>query len=400
MDILFCGSFFPDNRVEEIWQDSKGPMVISANTFQQALIEGWNLNGYDNISLFTLPCIGSFPKRYKRIWFKKSFFNFNSKACLCGSFLNLTGFKGISIFYSVKKNLKAWVKKGEENKTIIVYGMIPSYLRAAVAVKKLFPKIKLCVIVLDLPEYFDENKSLLSKVYSYMNTRLSYACNKYIDSYVILTKYMKDALNIGVKKWMLLEGIYLQDKKRSEKVDKECSHVILYTGKFDSRFGLTNLLDAFKSIQGQNYELWLCGEGDLKDYIIECAKKDNRIKYLGLLKRDEVLFLQKRATVLVNPRQANEEYTKYSFPSKTMEYMASGTPTIMYKLPGVPDDYLEYLVLVKDDTVETLRNTIIEWCEKAPSDLHEFGRKASEFILNNKNSRVQAKRVIDFVKSA
>ena len=38
----------------------------------------------------------------------------------------------------------------------------------------------------------------------------------------------------------------------------------------------------------------------------------------------------------VNPRQNNEEFTKYSFPSKTMEYLASGVPVVAYKLDGIP----------------------------------------------------------------
>lgn len=64
--------------------------------------------------------------------------------------------------------------------------------------------------------------------------------------------------------------------------------------------------------------------------------------------------MQQQATLLVNPRKGHEEYTKYSFPSKTMEYMASGTPTIMYKLPGLPIEYEEYLVLLPDNSQETL----------------------------------------------
>mgnify|MGYP003303651866 CR=1 FL=1 len=44
--------------------------------------------------------------------------------------------------------------------------------------------------------------------------------------------------------------------------------------------------------------------------------------FTGKIDRSQVLALQRSATVLVNPRRNNEEYTKYSFPSKTMEYLA------------------------------------------------------------------------------
>ena len=63
-----------------------------------------------------------------------------------------------------------------------------------------------------------------------------------------------------------------------------------------------------------------------------------RIEFLGMLPRTDVLELQSKATILVNPRQPVGDFTKYSFPSKTIEYMASGTPLLMYKLPGIPEE--------------------------------------------------------------
>ena len=45
----------------------------------------------------------------------------------------------------------------------------------------------------------------------------------------------------------------------------------------------------------------------------------------------------------MNPRSADAEYTKYSFPSKTIEYLATGVPVVMNRLPGIPEEY-EYFV--------------------------------------------------------
>jgi glycosyltransferase involved in cell wall biosynthesis len=144
--------------------------------------------------------------------------------------------------------------------------------------------------------------------------------------------------------------------------------------------------------------LCICGEGSFKNVILEYAKKDNRINYLGLLKREQVLLLQQKATILINPRNSNEEYTKYSFPSKTMEYMASGTPVVMFKLPGMPEEYVKYLGIIEDDSLETLQKTIVEWCEKSSDELYEFGNTAREFILKHKNAKIQTARIIDFLK--
>lgn len=101
---------------------------------------------------------------------------------------------------------------------------------------------------------------------------------------------------------------------------------------------------------------------------------------------------------LITTRKGHEEYTKYSFPSKTMEYMASGTPTIMYKLPGLPIEYEEYLVLLPDNSQETLTAILKQWGSKTQAELYEFGEKAKRFILENKNSEIQASRLMNFIK--
>lgn len=66
------------------------------------------------------------------------------------------------------------------------------------------------------------------------------------------------------------------------------------------------------------------------------ATKDRRIQYLGSIPHDEILQLQRTASLLVNPRTPEGIYTKYSFPSKTMEYLASGTPTLYMNCQEFP----------------------------------------------------------------
>ena len=144
-----------------------------------------------------------------------------------------------------------------------------------------------------------------------------------------------------------------------------------------------------------------CGYVDLdliESLLKKLQKKDKRIIYWGVVEQKHVFEMQQQATLLVNPRKGHEEYTKYSFPSKTMEYMASGTPTIMYKLPGLPIEYEEYLVLLPDNSQETLTAILKQWGSKTQAELYEFGEKAKRFILENKNSEIQASRLMNFIK--
>ena len=80
-----------------------------------------------------------------------------------------------------------------------------------------------------------------------------------------------------------------------------------------------------------------------------------------------------------------------------MEYLASGTPVVAYKLDGIPDEYDEYINYVPDNTAETLASTIQEVCNLPQSERTEMGRRASRFVLEEKNNVKQTKRILDFI---
>lgn len=64
----------------------------------------------------------------------------------------------------------------------------------------------------------------------------------------------------------------------------------------------------------------------------------------------------KKATLLINPRPSNEEFTKYSFPSKNLEYMASGTPLLATDLPGIPAEYKRYEYIIENENIDGIAN--------------------------------------------
>ena len=67
----------------------------------------------------------------------------------------------------------------------------------------------------------------------------------------------------------------------------------------------------------------------------------------------------------------------------------------MYKLDGIPDEYDNYLNYVPDDSMEALRDKIIQVCELSDDERREMGQKARDFVLKEKNSVVQTKKIID-----
>ena len=159
-------------------------------------------------------------------------------------------------------------------------------------------------------------KSLAKRLFERKMASYSYSAISCIDAFCLLTRQMADYMKID-KPYVVMEGISTFSEPQPKKETRNIK-TILYTGTLHKRFGILNLVDAFRTIDNPNYRLRICGLGDCETEITRHACNDSRIEFKGQLARKDVLKLQQEATVLVNPRQNNEDFTKYSFPSITI----------------------------------------------------------------------------------
>ena len=104
------------------------------------------------------------------------------------------------------------------------------------------------------------------------------------------------------------------------------------------------------------------------------------------------------ATLLVNPRPSNEKYVRYSFPSKTMEYMSTGTPVLMTKLPCLPEEYLPYLFFIRDETLQGIAQALRETLRLSDEALFQQGCAARRFVLEQRSNVMQAAKVLEMLE--
>jgi glycosyltransferase involved in cell wall biosynthesis len=405
MSILFLGLIINPDEEELQLNTSKIGLSGSANTFQWSLIDGFaqTLEKEKFWILNTLP-VGTFPNKYKKLILKSKKWRYNNINSFEVGCINLPVLKQITRRNLLTKKIREWVSEADDNKTIIAYSLYPVFIDSLKKIKKDYPEVKITVIVPDLPSSFGVlPKSVIKALIYRISGERTLKNLYYIDSFVLLTKKMKERLKIGTRPFIVIEGIVSNniivdtEKQYSfNNVHRE-GNIILYTGSLNYQFGIKVLLQAFQTIEKNNYELWICGSGEAEREIRELLKKDNRIKFFGYVTKQQIFKLQQESTILINPRVNQGEYTKYSFPSKTMEYMASGKPVLMYKLDGVPDEYNEYLYYINGNGVEPLKKSIIEVCSKSDSELADFGLKARKFVFKYKNSKTQACKILKMI---
>ena len=131
--------------------------------------------------------------------------------------------------------------------------------------------------------------------------------------------------NQNNKEHITIEGVVESKEIPDGNVDGK---YIFFGGALLPRYGVYNLIEAFKKVEEKDISLLICGHHADEGKIIESINGDNRIKYLGTLPVDEVLSLEKKAIANINPRPFTQDLDRLSIPSKTLEYLASGSLTI------------------------------------------------------------------------
>ncbi len=396
MTILFESYIFPESLLVEFKQKSKVALDFAAHNLSKAIYTGLIENGI-NVRVVNAPNIGSYPSYYKSLFVPGTQLDHGVSV----SFLNVSYLKRFFIrkklFKAIKNELK--LVAPTEDIALLLYNF--RCLPILSKIKKIMPRLKIVMVVTDLPWNTSMAPSKLTRIGKKIvgtNNDLRQDDLQMVDGYVLLAPKMREALNVENKPWCHMEGIY-EPETQVEEVSKDNEKVILYTGNLGRKYGILNLLEAFNGIKETEYRLWFRGGGDCKEEIERRMKVDDRIQLFPPLSRVELLGLQRRATILINPVEPEQRFTNYFFPSKTLEYLASGTPVVMYHLNCMPKEYDEYIYYINEESVDGLRNKITEVCSLPREYLMNRGREASAFILKNKTPKPQTSKIISFIKS-
>lgn len=282
------------------------------------------------------------------------------------------------------------VMKQKKKDTIIIVDI----LDAAVVMGALFASklkgIKAVGIITDLPDYlFVIGK--MHRILANINIRLCH-------SYILLTEQMNEVINQDKKKsYIVMEG-HVPSAKENQKIEKYEKEVCFYAGTLDERYGVKDLVEGFLDANIEDTELHIYGEGKYKEDLIKVSERNPSVIYKGVKANKEIVIEEKKAALLINPRPSKEEFVKYSFPSKNLEYMVSGTPVLTTILPGMPKEYENYVFKIEEETKQGIAKALKEVFSRSKREREEFGMKSKSYVLKNKSADSQAKRILEFVE--
>jgi glycosyltransferase involved in cell wall biosynthesis len=219
------------------------------------------------------------------------------------------------------------------------------------------------------------------------------------NSYLFLTKQMNTLINKSGKPYIIIEGLvdHKMVHNTNNIIDKHKTLICHYAGGLQKSYGIKTLTEAFLKANIANTELHIYGTGDYLDELKQICKMQCTVKYQGVHSNDFIVKEQIKSTLMINPRPTTEVFTEYSFPSKNMEYMASGTPLLTTKLPGMPEEYNQYVYLLQNETSDGLAYELQAILSKSRNELHEKGMCSKRFVLREKSNIIQSQKVIDML---
>lgn len=393
--IVFLGGIFVESQHEQIETNSKANVQHAADALQKAILRGLSQHEQIRTGIVNVPFIASFPRGNRTFWFPGTKMTLFGRIPLTGvGFLNVMVARVFDRWRAAFRGLRT-VTADYPSGTIITYSAHAPFLLAALALRRLRPSFRICLVLPDFPEFMGQG-GIVYRIVADCNRRLFYRIAPKFDHFMVLTAAMAERLQLRPAQFTVIEGIYdLQDDAGDPEWPAEPGPVFIYTGTLAARYGILDLLAAFSQLKTHSARLWICGDGDARSAVEDLARQDPRVTYHGRVTRAAALALQARAHVMVNPRRPEGEFTRYSFPSKTMEYLASGRPVVMHWLPGMPEEYRPWLITPATGDAAGLAAAMAEVATRPAEELRQIGAAGRAFVLERKTPRIQVGCLLD-----
>lgn len=399
MKLLYFTTASNEESYEKLQARSRKKASVAPQVFETALLRAMAQRDDLELTLRSFPMIAAFPKSPLLLWGARRESVADKLTTEWLPTVNLYGLKQWSQRLSSGRAVKRWLRKNknEPNKAVLLYSV---YEPIAASVQKYCKKYgcKSFVIVPDLPrdmyKELSPNKAVALFQKRYM--RRAVACQDGFDAYIYLTEAMREVV-APCAPYTVMEGIADLSAFGNETKKETAKKAIMYAGNLSMQCGVGNLIEAFCMLDRKDTELWLFGEGSGAAQAEAFASENERIRFFGRRSRQEVLAYEQRAELLINVRDPNDLYTRYSFPSKTIEYMLSGTAVLTTRLSGIPKEYEKHLLMMDDNAPETIAHAMQAALAMPTDARHRMGKEAADFIASQKNGRIQADKIIRFI---
>jgi glycosyltransferase involved in cell wall biosynthesis len=311
--------------------------------------------------------------------------------------VNITPLKQLSISLAALCSLIrwAWSVRRRRHRVICAYNLtIPSGWFAWLAARLTGSKFIACLNDINVP-----GQTVPATVYTRLDFWLQRALIPRLDGHIAVADRIMRDFAPG-KPYLRMEGgitAEVLDRVPSHQRKESDHFTIVSVGLLNEANGIHLLLEAFARLSGDRFRLRIAGEGPLAQAVRDAAARDPRIEYCGFLSFPQVLALYCTADALINMRLTQKINTLYFFPSKMMEYLASGVPVITTAPAHVAEEFQDLAYLLKEETSDALLRCIHQLAAMDPAERRARGARARQYMAANKTWDAQGRKFTNHV---
>lgn len=393
MKIIFLGLLFCEESLKDALKYSKVGVQYAPHKFQSNLLKGFVGRGDSDLYIINVPPTGSFPIHNKQLFSKEYIWD---KQAIQISFVNLPILKHFEQERKILKLCKKIIKETQDTVQIVLYSPYKPFINACLKLKKKYRNVRLCLIQTDPIQGKGDLQRFMTVKAKKQGERIIEKI-RHIDSFVLLTSFMAEMLELNGRPYTIVECVCDDTQSVSKEWDGQ-RNIVLYSGTLELEYGILDVAKAFVALP--NYELWIYGKGEAEQALKELSGKHKNIKVFGFASAQVIEEARDKCSFLINPRRPTGTFTKYSFPSKTAEYMLSGKPTIMYKLEGIPNEYDPYLNYLQATDSIGIQKELESIFSMDYSELRQKAQLAREFMIAKKGPCSQAEKLMSLLKKS
>lgn len=364
MRVLFCGTYMPLEFARKLKYSSEAALKFQRNLLQEFKKEN------------KVEVLSYIPYTDKIINL------LNNKELIEEvevSYVRKIDYKNyLDILLNYYKALNRLIKKKD---AVLLYNYTYINLLTIYFAKK--NNVKTFLILADHDDYNSEKnifKKILIKIYE-KNI-------KKFDGVIFLSEFLSQKILTQNK--LVIEGGIQREKYKNLKEPYIINDniKIMYSGSLEKVSGIDLYIEAINKVKLKNIQFIFTGKGGLVEQIK--SQEDNRIDYKGMVNEEEYYKLLEDANILVNCKNMNMEENKNNFPSKVLEYIASGRTIISTEFSG-KEKFKQNIIFTKSDA-DILAQTIIETVNNYKENYIKYYKlnrsKSIEFTWENQVEKI------------
>jgi glycosyltransferase involved in cell wall biosynthesis len=159
-----------------------------------------------------------------------------------------------------------------------------------------------------------------------------------------------------------------------------------YSGNLDIKHGIDLLMRGFLDLQLTNMDLLIAGNGTDVGLVEQIAKQHRHIKYLGVIHPIIAQKYQAGAYANINPQPSKKEAMFQTIPSKILDYLSSGAPTLSSRQPWLEKHFPDQIFWIDIASIDGIRVALDRFLKTDYAMAQTKANKAKQFAMTMLNA--------------